>query len=881
MISKKNVLKPLALFNNPIGFIALIIVIIFLAELLVMFVLDYLFPGQQGIYMNLIDSLLLTIISSPVIYVLINRRLVKDIQKNRELNESLTLSQSLLDNYMGAEKSATFIVENNEILYFCNARFCELTGHSHKDIIGKSILKLFPKEESPYLLNMLRTSFQKKSSISYLSTKIYKNDQTIIPIFLSGDVVNYSGHEQFIGSIETIFNTFTSKNELQKILKELSNLKYALDEHSIVAITDHRGIIQYVNDKFCEISKYSRAELLGQDHRIINSAYHSKEFMKDLWQTILSGQVWKGEIRNKAKNGTLYWVDTTIVPFIGDLGKPVQFIAIRTDISERKKMFEELEIAKDEAEKANKAKSMFLANMSHEIRTPMNGIIGMTELALTTNLDNEQLEYLSMVKTSAYSLLHLLNDILDYSKIEAGKLELYLSPFSLRDSIGDVMKSFSYALNTKDIELITHIDYDVPDSLIGDKEKLKQIINNLVSNALKFTQHGEIILNIEKIDTQSDEPCCIQNDRVNLYFSLSDTGIGIQEDKLEDIFQSFTQADNSMSRHYGGTGLGLAIARELVHLMDGEIWVKSEIGKGSVFYFTTCLQLGPIIDDKHKINALKQLKDTSILIMDQNNTNRKVLTDLLTSWHMNISYAETCESAQIILKDYYDKYNKSLPLVIFDTNILDIDTEHFINKLQSLDYAKQTRIIFLISSYEKKKTIITKSLYVSHYLMKPIKQYELLISLANLYSEVTSYKINEMITKHFIKNKENFKILLVEDNKINQKLSLFNLESIGHSVFIAENGQEAIDLFSNENFDFILMDIHLPGMDGIQITKAIRTIEDTRQTTNRVPIIGISASIPDEMKNNHHNFGIDAFLNKPLKMKELLDLIDQWINNSK
>jgi two-component system sensor histidine kinase/response regulator len=348
----------------------------------------------------------------------------------------------------------------------------------------------------------------------------------------------------------------------QALTRSLIDLKKAIDEHSIVAITDTRGKITYANENFSKISGYSREELIGQDHRIINSGYHSRDFMKDLWQTIKSGQVWRGEIRNRARNGSLYWVDTTIVPLLGEKGEAVQYISIRTEITARKHAEEQLQAAKDLAEAANAAKSEFLANMSHEIRTPMHGIIGMASL-LAQSATREQQEYLRLIKSSGKNLMHLINEILDLSKIEAHRMEMEHLSFDLRRLVRDTYDALSAHAMEKGLQFRCDVEDTVPASVIGDPIRIRQILVNLIANAVKFTRAGTVRLRVS--EDMSDANSCV------IRFSVTDTGIGIPNEHLARIFEPFTQADGSTTRRFGGTGLGLAICRQLAELMGGTI----------------------------------------------------------------------------------------------------------------------------------------------------------------------------------------------------------------------------------------------------------------------------------------------------------------------
>lgn len=385
---------------------------------------------------------------------------------------------------------------------------------------------------------------------------------------------------------------FATRSSLAASLKGAGEIRAALDEHAIVAITDGQGKITFVNDKFCSISKYSRDELMGQDHRIINSGHHSKEFFRGLWTTIGHGKPWHGEIKNRAKDGTFYWVDTTIVPFLNQNGQPYQYVAIRADISERKRAEEflhqanenleakvaqrtkELLAAKERAEQAARIKSEFLANMSHELRTPLNGIIGFSEFLADGKpgpLNPKQKEYLGDILNSGRHLLQLINDLLDLAKIEAGKMTLALETFSLRDAIEEVSAVAHPMVREKNIDLKISIAAEL-ESVQLDQQKFKQIVYNLLSNAIKFTdERGAIEIKAEPAPD------------LRFRLAVSDTGIGIKAEDLHRLFTEFEQLESGTVRRFGGTGLGLALTRKLVEMHHGTISVTSEFGKGSVF----------------------------------------------------------------------------------------------------------------------------------------------------------------------------------------------------------------------------------------------------------------------------------------------------------
>lgn len=406
--------------------------------------------------------------------------------------------------------------------------------------------------------------------------------------------------------------------------QERRKLSSAVEQSNVVImITDTQGVMEYVNPRFTEVTGYTREEALGENPRIVSSGVHGPEFYKDLWDTITSGDDWRGEFYNKKKNGEMYWESSQISPIKDTRGEITHFVAFKEDVTERKRMEIELRSAKEAAEEASHSKSEFLANMSHELRTPMNAIIGMTELVLDTNVDKEQKEYLNIVRQSSGSLLSLLNDILDLSKIEAGKLVLEPIPFNLRESLGETARTLGHQAHKKNLELVYYIDSEVPEQLIGDVGRLRQIVVNLIGNAVKFTESGEIVLKIEV----SEE---LPNDRIMLHFLISDTGIGIPEEKQGSIFEKFSQADTSTTRRYGGSGLGLPISASLVSLMDGTIWVESpavfphfcKSGPGSTFHLTAVFRINKNVPDAMKAFDIEGFHGIGDVFIDTENSGK-------------------------------------------------------------------------------------------------------------------------------------------------------------------------------------------------------------------------------------------------------------------
>lgn len=492
---------------------------------------------------------------------------------------------------------------------------------------------------------------------------------------------------------------------------------------STIVITDTCGNIEYVNPKFTELTGYTVEEALGVNPRMLKSGEHPKSMYRELWKTIWSGKVWSGIFHNKKKDGELYWESARIAPVKNKDNKITHFIAIKEDITIVKKMEEENQRAKEVAEIANKAKSQFLANMSHEIRTPLNGIKGMIDLTLLTELTEEQKENLLIAQDCVSTLMKVINNILDFSKIEAGKTVIEYEEMNLKKFIENVIKTHAVKAKEKGIDLFYHISPDIPEQLVGDSIKIKQILNNLLSNSIKFTEKGKVQLTVEKEEDYDEE-------NIALMFKVEDTGIGIDKEGIARLFQSFSQVDGSITRKYGGTGLGLAISKSLANMMNGDIWVESEKGKGSTFYVTLKLKL----------------------------------------------------------------------------------------------------------SRPEEKVLESKKEEVS----EPNNKY---------------------------------KILIVDDDKINQRITTDMLCGKGHEVQIANNGVEALKILKKNKFDLIFMDIQMEKMDGVETTKLIRKCEEDRGTYT--PIVALTAYA---IKGDREKFlyaGMDDYISKPFNMESLLRAIEK------
>ena len=652
------------------------------------------------------------------------------------LNYSLKLASQYSRSLLEASLDPLVTISPDGKITDVNEALIKVTGVPRKKLIGTDFSNYFT--ESPKAREIYRQVFEKSFVSDFPLTIKHENGD------LTDVLYNASIYKDDKGKVLGVFAAARDiteqknvENNLEKSLKEISDYKYALDESSIVAITDQKGVINYVNDNFCNISKFKRKELIGQDHRIINSGYHSKEFIRELWTTISSGKIWRGELYNKAKDGTFYWMDTTIVPFLNEEGKPYQYVAVRTDITERKKIekefteakvFAELatEIAEEAkrnaesatliAEDAVKAKQQFLSNMSHEIRTPMNAIIGFTKVVLKTDLTAKQKEYLSAIKVSGDALIVLINDILDLAKVDAGKMTFEKTPFKLDSSISSMLILFETKIQEKNLELVQKYDNRIPEILVGDPVRLHQIILNLVSNAVKFTNKGEIIVSVRLLNEDEE--------KVTIEFSVTDTGIGILENKIETIFENFQQASSDTARLFGGTGLGLAIVKQLVEKQGGSIHVKSKIGEGSSFSFVLNFQK---TKDKTELETgiLKldpEIKNISVLVVEDIALNQLLMKTILDDFGFECDIAGNGKIAieKLSQRDSLGA-NKSYDIILMDLQMPEMNgfeaTEYIRNTLNL-----KTPIIALTADVTTVDLEKCKAVGMNDYIAKPVDE---------------------------------------------------------------------------------------------------------------------------------------------------------------
>lgn len=657
--------------------------------------------------------------------------------------------------------------------------------------------------------------------------------------------------------------------ERKRTNTEVRRLTTALEQSPVgVAMTDKTGAIEYVNQKFMQLTGYSLGELRGQNPRILKSGLTPPETYPKLWNTILAGDEWRGEFVNLRKDGTTFWSSATISPIRDYTGVTRHFVCVQEDVTAIKAAEDAMRAAQLAAEEANRAKSEFLASMSHEIRTPMNAIIGMAELLEETDLAPAQRRYVDIFKGAGEALLTLINDVLDLSKIEAGKIEIETVPFDLADLVERTVTILGIRSRDKGVELLSRIAPGTPTRLKGDPDRLRQVVTNLVGNAIKFTEEGQVLVSIEM---KRELPGI--DGGIELAVSVTDTGIGIPVDKQQSVFESFTQADSSTTRRFGGTGLGLTISRKLVELMGGRIGVTSVEGEGTTFHFTLPVTRA----DESEIGPdrpLARLDGLRVLVVDDNATNRLIVQEMLAAWG---SISVEAEDAPEGLAELTRAATRGEPfdVVVLDNRMPGMDGMQLLALIREDPLLAKTGVV-LLSSDSVALSGRLRDLGVSDYLMKPVRRADLHDAIATAAGTQPAQVVPKTASALSDEDVAPMRVLLVEDSEDNRFLLLAHMSKTPHVMSVAENGVEALAAFeeSEEPFDLILMDMQMPVMDGYEATRRIRALEAERG--GHTPIVALTAFALKEEVAKSLQAGCDDHLTKPIKKQVLLDAIGRY-----
>jgi len=735
--------------------------------------------------------------------------------------------------------------DSDDNILWCNQTTLERLKKTSDELTGKNVFEIL-YSGTPELM----TEFDRKGK------------ETQFPVLVGWFKVSQitTNHaENNPGKVYRIQDITAYKQIESQILQQKQFYESLLEQSPAASIIiDDQQNILFGNSEFEKLFGYKINEIYRENIYQFIAPESQKEHINQISKILSSGQSIHEYAPRQRKDGSLVDVEIAAIPIM-ITGNAPGTLMIFHDVSE-------LVQARRHAEAADRAKSDFLANMSHEIRTPMNGIIGMIDLLSGTNLSSEQEDYLSTAKESADSLLSLINDILDFAKIEAGQIEIEEIDFDLRRTVENVASTLSEPAEAKNLEMACLIYQDIPSHLRGDPTRLRQILLNLVGNAIKFTDHGEIIIRV--IKEQENET------RVRLRFEVSDTGIGIPKNRQEAIFSQFTQVDSSTTRKYGGTGLGLSISRQLVQLMNGTIGVKSQLYKGSTFWFT--LEFNKSLNDPDLNKPFQKFENLKVLVVDENETTRSILINMLEGFGMRVAEENSLTNAKNRLTGSTQDPNP-FDLLIFDLQLSGSDSEKLIREIKSDPRINPALAIICIASISQYNPEPLLQLGVSACLLKPIK-------LSQLYNAVTNAVNRAQVSNpnsppqirplEFREANQQYKILLAEDNLINQKLAATLLKKIGFSIDIVNDGYETVEAIKKEKYDLVLMDIQMPEFDGLEATRTIRKQE---KKGSHIPIIAMTAHAMKGDRERCLNAGMDDYLSKPLKRSELIAAIERWL----
>ncbi|MBF0613754.1 MAG: PAS domain S-box protein [Magnetococcales bacterium] len=946
--------------------------------------------------------------------------LVRDVTEERiqeqNIQERIKQFHSICDHM----EDVYYRMDMHGILQFVTPSVQKLLKRRPSEIQGRPLLDLCANPEHLHeMFQILKT----RNRVEEFDLVLLCRRGRQAPVSISAHVIQDEQGTPI--AIQGIFRDVVERTRLDAVLadrtrrfqEEMSRLEYlqaALDEQILMSVTDPEGTIIHANHKLVQVSRFSKEEILGKNHKIFDSSYHPKSFFKEMWRTIQSGRIWRGEIRNRKKNGELFWIDCAIVPFLTPAGRPFQYITVASDITDRVQTEARLDLSidflrrvmdamgdgayvldnrghvlllnregerllgwqesevlhrnlheiihfkrgdhtpfpvrecpahqsllgrsyrveedlfickdgsflpvsyvttplmleteivgsmaifrnaattleeiaqlkrsRDAALDSSRLKSAFLANMSHEIRTPMNAIVGMNDLLMDTPLNEEQLEFAEIIRDSARSLLALINDILDFSKIEAGKIDIERIDFSLLTVVEGAAELLAPQAHEKGISLMTHVSARIPRALVGDPGRLRQMLLNLLGNAIKFTEDGEVTLWV-RLEGES-------RDSLMVHFAVADTGIGLElgEEEAKRLFEPFTQAERGTARKFGGTGLGLAISKRLAELMGGQIGAQSRPEGGTVFWFRIPFQSSnqPVADDGES-SLVGLLPGIRILTVMERPTDQEILGDCFSACGMIHHGTINGEQGLLVFRD---SVNRGTPfqMAVISAALSDMDCQIMADLLRREAGRHPLALIALMDWDDKEeRTRLLKSGF-SGVLVKPVRRAEWIRCLVEQIRPDVALPMPDSIAPSATREPRTVEpdaydalesgnlLLLVEDNLVNQKVALLQLRKMGYAAHAVSNGQEAVEAVSHLPYALILMDCQMPVMDGFEATHAIRKLE--QGAARHIPIIAMTAHAMKGDRERCLAAGMDDYLSKPVSPEILLQKLQYWIPKS-
>ena len=820
-----------------------------------------------------------------------NRRLAREVAERKKAEKEYVASERKLAAMSQAIDDAVVMIDSAGRVVFWNHAAERLFGFPEAEAIGIDFhhMAVLPEDQAAAQRGLAYFAATGRGPVIGITLEREAKSKSgrTFPVEVSVTSVTIQDEWHAVGVVRDI----TERKQAEEELKKLSR---AVEQSpASVIITDPDGTIEYVNHRFCEVTGYSAGEAVGRNPRILNSGHTPARVFEDLWKTITAGREWRGEFANRKKSGEIYWESASISPIKSRDGSIACYLAVKEDITERKRMekdiqerihdldetqsamlnmMEDLDEEKRKAEAATRAKSDFLANMSHEIRTPMNAILGMTHLALMTDLTPKQRDYVGKAHLSAQSLLGIINDILDFSKIEAGKLDMETIDFDLGEVLENLSNLITMKAQEKGLELVFAVDPEVPTALRGDPLRLGQILLNLTGNAVKFTDRGEIVVEVKPRD--------VGEEYAVIHFKVKDTGVGLTGEQQDGLFRSFHQADTSTTRKYGGTGLGLAISKKLTEMMEGRIGVESEPGQGATFFFTA--RFGRQREDAAEPRIIPEmLRNTRALIADDNETFREVLTAYLEGFTFHVT---SVPSGREALREIHDAVEHHDP---YDVVYLDWQMP----EMSGLETAKIIRSdpgivprpkVIMVTGHGRADIMKeAEHIGLDGFLLKPVTPSLLMDATMDAFARpVGQPRTIERITDRKPEGFEAIRgarVLLVEDNEINQQVAVELLRSEGFVVAVAGNGKEAVDAVTaqalTDAYDVVLMDLQMPVMDGFTATEELRR----HKGFDELPIIAMTADAMAGVRERVLDSGMNDFVTKPINPGKLFGALVRWI----